>query len=230
MALIEKLITMVRGTATEAGQAIVDKNALVILDQEIRDADAELVKSREALTRLMAERNLANSKLEAKTGKLAEYNDYIQQLLNKGDQALALDVAGKVAAMENEIADDKKLIAGMDTNVSKLQDSVRQAQSTIDHLKRQVDTVKATASVQRAQESIAARSSGSNARLRTAMDSLDRIKEQQDLKDAQLSAARELESQSGDGDLAKRLEAAGVKPGGTAAQDVLARFQQKPSS
>lgn len=229
MALIEKLITMVRGTATEAGQSIVDKNALLILDQEIRDSDAELVKSREALTRLMAERNVANGKLEAKTAKLSEYSDYIQQLLNKGDQALALEVAGKVATIENEIAQDKSVIAGMDTNVTKLTESVRQAQSTIEHLKRQVDTVKATASVQRAQESIAARSSGSNAKLRTAMDSLERIKEQQTLKDAQLSAARELESKDGDGDLTTRLQAAGVKPGATAAQDVLARFQ-KPNN
>jgi phage shock protein A len=138
-------------------------------------------------------------------------------------------VAGKVATIENEIAQDKSVITGMDTNVTKLTESVRQAQSTIEHLKRQVDTVKATASVQRAQESIAARSSGSNAKLRTAMDSLDRIKEQQTLKDAQLSAARELESHEGDGDLNSRLEAAGVKPGAAAAQDVLARFQ-KPSN
>ena len=54
MAIIEKLLTLIRGSATEAGQAIVDKNSLTILDQEIRDAGIELDRSREALTRLTA--------------------------------------------------------------------------------------------------------------------------------------------------------------------------------
>jgi len=172
MAIIEKLLTLVRGTATEAGQRIVDVNALKILDQEIRDADSALVSSRTDLTRLMAERKIAGDKSGDKQTKLTEYNQYIQQLLNKGDQALALEVAGKVATLENEIAADKATLAGMDANVTKLQASIRQAQSTIDQLKRQVDTVKATASVQRAQEAISSTTSGSNVKLHTALDSL----------------------------------------------------------
>lgn len=230
MAIIEKLLTLIRGSATEAGQAIVDKNSLTILDQEIRDAGIELDRSREALTRLMAERSVSQHKLDAKGGKLAEYNDYIQQLINKGDETLAKEVAAKVANLENESTSDASLVAGMDANIAKLKDSVRQAQSNIEHLKTQVDTVRATASVQRAQESISARTTGSNSRLRTAMDSLDRIKEQQTLKDAQLSASREIESQSGDGDLNQRLQAAGVIAGDKAADDVLARFSKAPSS
>ncbi|WP_266170916.1 PspA/IM30 family protein [Dyella subtropica] len=226
MAIIEKLLTLVRGTATEAGQAIVDRNAITILEQEIRDADTALVQSRTDLSKIMAERKVASDKLDAKQAKLKEYNDYIQQLINKGDQTLALEVANKVAALENEIAGDQALIASMDANIAKLKDSIRQATSTVDHLRRQVDTVKATASVQRAQESIAARATGSNAQLRTAMDSLDRIQSQQQLKDAQIDAANQLAAAEGDGDLTQRLQAAGIVPGATAAADVLARFKK----
>lgn len=226
MAIIQKLITLVRGTATEAGQAVIDANALKILDQEIRDADTALNASRSDLTKLMAERHLANDKLTAKKGKLQEYNDYIQQLINKNDTALATEVAGKVAELENDIAADTSTIAGMDANVSKLNTSIHQAQSTIEQLKRQIDTVKATASVQRAQEAIASQATGSNVKLRTAMDSLDRIKNQQALKSAQIDAANELRAQDGDGDLQQRLQAAGVLPGATAAADVLARFKK----
>lgn len=226
MAIIQKLLTLVRGTATEAGQSIVDANALKILDQEIRDADTALTASRTDLTRLMAERHIAADKLTAKKAKLQEYNDYIQQLINKNDTDLATEVAGKVAELENDIAADTSTIAGMDTNVAKLSGSIRQAQSTIEQLKRQVDTVKATASVQRAQEAIASQATGSNVKLRTAMDSLDRIKDQQALKSAQIDAANELQAQAGDGDLQQRLQAAGVLPGATAANDVLARFKK----
>ncbi|GAB3779276.1 PspA/IM30 family protein [Dyella agri] len=230
MAIIEKLITLVRGTATEAGQAIVDRNAITILEQEIRDSNAALDQSKIDLTKLMAERKIASDKLDAKKAKVADFNATIQKLVDKGDQqALALEVAGKVAALENEIASDSATIKGMDDNIERLRGSIRQAESTVEHLTRQIDTVKATASVQRAQEAITSRTSGSNAKLRTAMDSLDRIQEQQRLKDAQLDAAKQLEDASGDGDLQKRLQAAGVVPSDTAAADVLARFT-KPAN
>jgi phage shock protein A len=229
MAIIEKLFTLIRGTATEAGQSIVDANALKILDQEIRDADNALQQSRTDLTKLMAERSVANNKLTDKLAKLQEYNTYIPQLLAKGQRDLALEVSGKIAALEGDVAEDQKIIADMDTNIARLQTSIKQAEMTVDRLKRQVDTVKATASVQRAQESIASKASGSNARLRTAVDSLDRIKQQQELKSAQIDAANQLEAQANGGELEQKLQAAGIVPGGQAAEDILARFE-KPAT
>jgi len=227
MAIIEKLITLVRGTATDAGQAIVDRNAITILEQEIRDSRSALDQSKVDLTRLMAERKLASDKLAAKKAKVTELSASIQKLVDKGsEQQLALEVAGKVAGLENEIKADEATVKSMDDNIERLRGSIRQAESTVEHLSRQIDTVKATASVQRAQDAIAARTSGSNTKLRTAMDSLSRIQEQQQLKDAQFDAAKQLEDTSGDGDLQARLQAAGVVPSDTAAADVLARFSK----
>ena len=58
MSLWSKIFTLFRGTATAVGQAVVDANAIRILDQEIRDASAALVRSREDLTKIMAQRRL----------------------------------------------------------------------------------------------------------------------------------------------------------------------------
>ena len=54
-----KLLTALRGGANEMGEAMVDSQALRILDQEIRDADLELRKSKEALAEIMAKQKLA---------------------------------------------------------------------------------------------------------------------------------------------------------------------------
>lgn len=54
MTVWSKLLSALRGGANEVGEAIVDSQALRILDQEIRDADVELRKSREALASIMA--------------------------------------------------------------------------------------------------------------------------------------------------------------------------------
>jgi len=71
-----KLLTAMRGTAYEAGEAVVDSQALRILDQEIRDADAELHKSREALANIMAKQKLAGEKVAKVAAKIAEYEQY----------------------------------------------------------------------------------------------------------------------------------------------------------
>ncbi len=55
-----KVATAVRGGVNEAGEAIVDSQALRILDQEIRDANNELIRSKESLTGIIAKRKLAD--------------------------------------------------------------------------------------------------------------------------------------------------------------------------
>jgi len=179
MSILEKILTLFRGTATEAGQAIVDRNATRILDQEIRDAQADSLRAKEDLTKMMAQQKLAADKLDAKRAKKAEYESHIGRLLTQGDQALAHDVAGKVAQLEGEIAAEEKSQGGVVAAVQKLHGSIKTADRRIESLQQQVDQVKANESVLRAQSAISARHSGQNAKLRTALDSLDRVKTRQ---------------------------------------------------
>ena len=92
-----------------------------------------------------------------------------------------------------------------------------------------MDTVKATENVQRAQAAVAERHSGSNSKMRTAMDSLERIKEKQALKSAQMEAARDLAQENSEASLQTRLEEAGIAPGGSSADEVLARLKSGQS-
>ena len=80
--------------------------------------------------------------------------------------------------------------------------------------------------MQRAQKVVAQRHNGSNSKLRTALDSLDRIKENQKLTDAKMSAAQEMAQESGGTSLDQKLEKAGIT-GATKAQDVLDRIKAK---
>ena len=226
MSILEKILTLFRGTATEAGQAIVDRNATRILDQEIRDAQADSLRAKEDLTKMMAQQKLAADKLDAKRAKKAEYESHIGRLLTQGDQALAHDVAGKVAQLEGEIAAEEKSQGGVVAAVQKLHGSIKTADRRIESLQQQVDQVKANESVLRAQSAISARHSGQNAKLRTALDSLDRVKTRQAEQAAQIEAADALALTDGDGDLEQRLAAAGVVPGQVSADMVLARYQK----
>ena len=87
-----KLLTALRGGANEMGEAVVDSQALRILDQEIRDADSELRKSKEALAEIMAKHKLASDKVSKSATSIAEYEQYALKALEAGNETLAKEV------------------------------------------------------------------------------------------------------------------------------------------
>ena len=61
------------------------------------------------------------------------------------------------------------------------------------------------------------------------MDSLERIKEKQALKEAQMSAASDLAEDAGDESLQTKLEEAGITSSAASADDILERLKNKRS-
>lgn len=228
MSLLTKLFTLLRGGATEAGQAVVDANALRILDQEIRDAGNELTRSKEELTKVMAQRQLLAGKNNDRASKKLEYEGYIAGALRKGDEALARDVAERLANVENDLRADTQTLAQYDDSIGALKSAITQTERKLVRVKQQIDTVKATEAVQRAQGAVAARHSGANGKVGTALDSLERIQARQLERGARMQAAAQLESESGDGDLDKRLASAGLLPQAANVDSILERFRDKP--
>ncbi len=223
-----KLLTALRGGANEMGEAIVDSQALRILDQEIRDADLELRKSKEALAEIMAKQKLAAERATKGAAKVAEYEQYALKALEGDNQALAREVAMKIANLETELAGEREQADAYAASVAQLRKAVSQAEANIKRLKQQVDTVKATESVQKAQMAVAQRYGGSQAKLHTAVESLERIKQQQAERAAKMEAAAELaEEASGEDSLEAKLRAAGIKAEDASADSVLARLKDK---
>src|SRR5258708_2873738 len=219
MSILEKILTLFRGAATEAGQSIVDKNAVRILDQEIRDAQNDSVRAKDELAHMMAQQKLSTDKLAAKQDKKAEYEGHIQRLLGSGDQNLARDVATKVGELESKTGDEQKTTTTLAASIEKMHAAIKTADRRIGGLQQQVDQVKVNESVLRSQAAISARHSGQNAKLSTALDSLDRIKTRQLEQSAQIDAAEQLAKSEGDGDLEARLSKAGLLTGGSVSAD-----------
>ncbi|GAA3924556.1 PspA/IM30 family protein [Litoribacillus peritrichatus] len=222
-----KMMTALRGGVNEAGEAIVDSQALRILDQEVRDASEELKQSKESLVAIIARQKVAEEKVSKLKKDIAEYEKYAVQALEKGDDVLAHEVAEKIADFENQLVSEQETVAGFTENATKLKSAVKVAEANIKRLKQQVDTVKATESVQRAQQTVAERHSGSNSKMRTAMDSLERIKEKQALNAAKMNAASELEEETSDSSLQDKLVKAGIAPGEKRADEILERLKNK---
>ena len=227
MSIWAKVATAIRGGVSEAGEAIADNQALRILDQEIRDADNALLKSKDALTGIIAKRKLAEKKLESLKSSLEEYEGYAIKALDNEDDNLAVEIAEKIAGMETELLGEEGVCKSFADSEAQLRRAVVQTESNLKRLEQQVDTVKATETVQRAQAAVAARHSGANSSMRSAVDSLERLKNRQAERAAQFEAASELASSTEEVSLEDKLKAAGIVGGGAKGSDVLARLKAK---
>ncbi len=228
-----KLITALRGGIHEAGEAVIDTQALRILDQEIRDADQELRKSKEALAEIMAKQKLAEDKVKKTQAKVDEYEGYALKALEANDEKLAREVAEKIANLEVTLDAERESEAAFAKSAADLRKAVTQSEANIRRLKQQVDTVKATESVQKAQATVASRYSGSQTKMHTALESLERIKKKQAEYGARMEAAVEVEAMEDDDALDIKLRKAGFLAKEGSADNVLERLkkqQQEKSS
>ncbi|UYZ83738.1 PspA/IM30 family protein [Entomomonas sp. E2T0] len=227
MGVWSKLITALRGGAHEAGEAIIDTQALRILDQEIRDADAELRKSKEALAEIMAKQKLAAERVKKTQAKIDEYEGYAFKALEAEDEKLAHEVAEKIANLEAAFESEREAESAYSKSAADLRKAITQSEANIKRLKQQVDTVKATESVQKAQATVASRYSGSQNKMHTALESLERIKKKQAERSARMEAASEIESMETDDALDSKLREAGFLAKEGSANDVLERLKKK---
>lgn len=202
MSIFRKLSAAVRGHATELAEEIVDANALTILDQEIRDASKELDSSKRALADIMGKKKLQESKLSELRSQVERYESHAMSLSE--DDPLFVEVCTKIESLENQAQPIEGLIGQLTVSENQLKKAISQAENNLSALRSQVDTVRATAQVQRAQEAVSTKFAGNNASLASARGSLDRIREKQAAKAAQLEAAQEVGNMGVD-DLDARL-------------------------
>jgi len=225
MSIFSKLMTLLRGGAYDAGAAVVDHNALRILDQEIRDADSALNRARDDLATLVAKRRILEKELQGLSDQAGRYESSARAALAKGDENLAREVAQRIAELESEVGQKTPQLADMKTAEERLHQIIAQTQQKVENLRREIDTVKVNDSVQRAQAAVASRGAGATAALGSAADSLKRIKERQAIQEERFRAAGELEDRRTGADLDAKLQAAGILPGSSSADDVLARLR-----
>lgn len=224
MSMLAKLSALFRGTAREAGQAVVDANALKILDQEIRDADTAQGKARDDLAGLVARRRMAENELKSFGDQIAKYESSVRAALSQGKEDLAREVAGRIAELETEIGTRGPMIEGMKEAEARLRTAISTTDQKIETLRREIDIVKVNDSVQKAQTSVALQSQGAHSRIGSAADSLQRIKQRQAVQEERLRVGQELEDRRSGADLDAKLRDAGILPGHASADDVLARL------
>jgi len=224
MSVWMKLVTAVRGGANEAAEAVVDNQALRILDQEIRDAETALKRARGDLAGLMANAKRMEKRVAELTDKADRDMANARAAVQAGRQDLAEALAGRIQTARSELDRESGDLQRLRAQQASMMQTVQQTEARITTMKREIESVKATESLQKAQSAIAATQSGVNSRLGSAMGSLERIKSRQEQTAARIEAGEELAALQSGSDLDQKLLEAGIGGSGASTDSIMAEI------
>lgn len=228
MSVWGKLFTAMRGGANEAAEAVADSQAMRILDQELRDADNALRKARGDLAGMMATAKRIEKRIEENRAKEERDIQNARAAMDARREDLARGLAERVATVRTELARDETDLANMQQQQQVMLRTVKETEQRIGAMKREVESVKATDSLQRAQKAIASSHAGVNSRLGSAVGSLERIRDRQTQLGARLEAGAEMAAIESGADLDRQLLEAGIGGKTSSADDILAELTGPP--
>lgn len=230
MSVLKKLFTAIRGGAREAGEAIVDANSIRIFEQEIKDAENQIEKAKRDLTEVMAQEMQAARNVESLNQEVEKNEGYAARALEKGDEALALEIAQKVVDLQSELEIQQQAQTKFAGHTDRLKAMIKKTTHALADMQRQLVMVKTTESVQKVTAAITNNYASGSSKLLTAKESLDRIKQKQQDLDDRMAAGEALSSEFNGDDLEARMKAAGIIEDENKAQHILDKLKAKKSN
>jgi phage shock protein A len=224
-----KLIsTLIRGQAARAVEDIADRNALTILDQQIRDAGAALGEAKRALALAIAQDKSEETRLTGLGERITDLETRAAAALAGGREDLAREAAEAIARLEADraaAAAARRTFAG---EIERMRRSVIDTERRFADLDRGRRIAQAAEAVRRLRASRVGTVAREDSALRDAEATLARLRRNQAEALAADEAFDGLDAEAGPEAVSRKLEAEGFGPRVTPnAADVLERLKQR---
>jgi len=227
MSVIRKVVTLLRGSAREIGESVVNANATRIYEQEIIDAKQSIVEARDNLTAVMAKEMQSAREIERLKKEMDRFEGLAVEALQKSQEGLAEEVAAKVGSIEQDLDEQTKAHAAYAVQVLKLKDLIKSAETRVREHEREIAMAKTTESVYRATRSISNNIGNTGSKLVNARESLERIKQRHEELADRMAAANQLDEEFGHKALETKLAAAGIGGNDDRTQKAMARIRAR---
>jgi len=226
--MFKTVLTLFRGSVAVAEQEVADRSALLILDQQIRDAGGALERARRALAVAIAQDEAEGQRLESTLARLADLEERASAALAAGRDDLATEAAEAIALMEVDRDAIRHARATFAAEAAQLKTAVANATHRLADLKRGRRIAQAAEAVRRLKAGCGTPGSIANTALADAEATLKRLRERQSEDAAAEAALQSLDPARASETVASRLEAAGfgrrTRP---TAADVLERLRRR---
>lgn len=190
MNMLSQIIIELTDEANIPDDVILEVQALRLLDEAVRDAANKLTTAQANLADMTKAYQFAQNNLSDIMAQIQTHEGYALQAIHQENHALALEVAEKIASLEQSHAEITAAATHHANECETLTDMLHQNEHNLYVLKQQIDTIKANQSVHRAQVAVCERygdiprvpndiGEQGSVKLRTALDALAELKQKQ---------------------------------------------------
>ena len=228
--MFKHFVTLMRGSAHDAAQSTLDRNALRLLDQQIRDGRSQVASAKKAVAIAMAQSAREQAALQSTSVKIADLEARARAALGKGEEALAREAAEAIANLEVERAASREAGETFEREIARLKQRLSQGEARLRELERGQRIAAAKEKAQKLSDAgglIAPNAQSlTQASLGEAEATLKRLQDRQAEHEEASEALVALDAEADPEDIAERLSEAGCgRPLRTTAEDVLARLK-----
>jgi len=224
--MFKTIVTLMRGAAFRADEELTDRSALLILDQQIRDAAAAIERAKRALAVAIAQDEAEGKRLETTLVRIADLEERAIAALSGSSEELANEAAEAIAVMEADRDAIREARATFAREIGQLKRTVTVSGQRLAELERGRRIALASESVRRLKTGHGLGTPTGATALADAESTLRRLRERQ-AEDAVAATAYETFDSNPVG-IAEKLEAAGFgKRTRPTAASVLERLKQK---
>jgi phage shock protein A len=229
--MLKTLVTLVRGRTFAIAEGVADQNALLILDQQMRDATGALDRAKKALAVAIAQESQEGQRLDATRSRIEDLETRAVAAIEAGRDDLATEAAGAIATMEAERDASLTARALFAAEIAKLKSHVLQQQMRFSQLERGRRIARAAEGVRVARRGRIEGAPIFAGTLAEAEATLARLREHQFEADAAEEAFDALDAATGPIAVAEKLSAEGFGPRlRPNAADVLSRLRERAGS
>ena len=229
--MLKTILTLMRGAAATAEEEVLDRNALLILDQQIRDAAGAIERGKRALALAIAHDEAEGKRLDNTLTRIADLEERATAALAAGREDLATEAAEAIAVMEADRDAIREARATFALEIAGLRRSVTNATRRLAELERGRRIAQAAEAVRRLKTGSAPAGVPGGVALAEAEATLKRLRERQAEDAATDAALQSLDAEAAPAAIAERLETAGFgKRTRPTAALVLERLRQKQAA
>jgi phage shock protein A len=224
--MFKTLLTLVRGSVAAAEEELEGRNALLILDQQMRDAAAAVERAKRTLALAIAQDQQEGRRLDTTNARIADLEIRATAALDGGREDLAREAAQSIAILEADRDAALTARALFASEITRLKRHVANAEARITELDRGRRIARASEAVRTLRRGGVEAARPYEATLPEAENTLRRLRERQMEAQAADEALTEIDAANGPIATAEKLAEQGFGPRlRPTADDVLARLK-----